>query len=453
MSNQIETNQSIQNIREDTKELSERLDRINGKMEMNAKNQSINFKDLESRMAAITRPHGALPSNTQQNPKQNQGSNNGQKYTPPTVRQEQAKAITTRTGRSYDPPPNPNVIVSDVQDTGDNDEAEVNEEIEMEDSSTVKTPVTPPKPAGMPNYAKFIKELVTDKGKMDEVKVAYLNAECSAILQNQQIPPKLEDPGSFLITCSIRSLTCKALADLGASINLKPYSVWSRAYCLVDFVILEMEEDTKVPLILRRPFFNTADTIIRVKDKENSFGVGTDRIVFNVERSIKHSYSTDESCFKIDVIDDALDQEFEEFIETEVDEELTRLGDGDIDDELFAEVMALSLDETPPEDENFERVVADGSSRVPNSVDVPPTDVELKPLPAHLEYVYLADKMLTRRERTHLVLNWEKCHFMVTEGIVMGHKVSKAGIEVDRAKIDVIAKLPPPSNVKGVLKE
>nr|XP_043633492.1 uncharacterized protein LOC122604687 [Erigeron canadensis] len=238
MSNQMETNTSIQNIREDTRQLSERLDRINGKVEMNAKNQDINFKDLESRMATITRPQGALPSNTQQNPKQNQGSNNGQKYTPPPVRQEQAKAITTRT-------------VGLIQ--------------------------------GMPNYAKFIKELVTDKARMDEVNVAYLNAECSAILQNQQIPPKLEDLGSFLITCSIRTLTCKALADLGASINLMPYSVWN---------------------------------------KEISLGVGTDRIVFNVER--------------IDVVDDALDQEFEALMETEVDEELTCLGASDIDDdELF----------------------------------------------------------------------------------------------------------------------
>jgi len=49
-----------------------------------------------------------------------------------------------------------------------------------------------------------------------------------------------------------------------------------------------------------------------------------------------------------------------------------------------------------------------------------------------------------------MVLNWEKCHFMVREGIVLGHKISYRGIEVDRAKIDVIEKLPPPLNVKGV---
>nr|GEY06159.1 reverse transcriptase domain-containing protein [Tanacetum cinerariifolium] len=60
------------------------------------------------------------------------------------------------------------------------------------------------------------------------------------------------------------------------------------------------------------------------------------------------------------------------------------------------------------------------------------------------------DKMLQRCEDTRLCLNWEKSHFMVKEGIVLGHKISKNGIEVDKAKIDVIAKLPHPTTVKGV---
>ncbi|GJT84479.1 reverse transcriptase domain-containing protein [Tanacetum coccineum] len=60
------------------------------------------------------------------------------------------------------------------------------------------------------------------------------------------------------------------------------------------------------------------------------------------------------------------------------------------------------------------------------------------------------DKMLQRCEDTNLVLNWEKCHFMVKEGIVLGHKISKSGIEVDKAKVDVIAKLPQPTTVKGI---
>ncbi|GJV59180.1 reverse transcriptase domain-containing protein [Tanacetum coccineum] len=60
------------------------------------------------------------------------------------------------------------------------------------------------------------------------------------------------------------------------------------------------------------------------------------------------------------------------------------------------------------------------------------------------------DKMLKRCEDTNLVLNWEKCHFMVKKGIVLGHKISKSEIEVDKAKVDVIAKLPHPTSVKGI---
>lgn len=60
------------------------------------------------------------------------------------------------------------------------------------------------------------------------------------------------------------------------------------------------------------------------------------------------------------------------------------------------------------------------------------------------------ENMLKRCKETNLCLNWEKSHFIVKEGIVLGHKISKSGIEVDRAKVDVIAKLPPPTTVKGV---
>nr|GEZ73630.1 hypothetical protein [Tanacetum cinerariifolium] len=60
------------------------------------------------------------------------------------------------------------------------------------------------------------------------------------------------------------------------------------------------------------------------------------------------------------------------------------------------------------------------------------------------------ERMLKRCEDTNLCLNWEKSHFMVKEGIVLGHKISKQGIEVDKAKVDVITKLPNPTTVKGI---
>ena len=58
--------------------------------------------------------------------------------------------------------------------------------------------------------------------------------------------------------------------------------------------------------------------------------------------------------------------------------------------------------------------------------------------------------VLVRCEETNLVLNWEKCHFMVQEGIVLGHRISARGIEIDMAKIEAIEKLPPPSSIKGI---
>ena len=60
------------------------------------------------------------------------------------------------------------------------------------------------------------------------------------------------------------------------------------------------------------------------------------------------------------------------------------------------------------------------------------------------------DTMLKRCVETNLVLNWKKCHFMVTECIVLGHKISSKGIEVDKAKIEITEKLPLPVNIKGI---
>ena len=60
------------------------------------------------------------------------------------------------------------------------------------------------------------------------------------------------------------------------------------------------------------------------------------------------------------------------------------------------------------------------------------------------------DTVLKRCVETNLVLNWKKCHFMVREGIVLGHKISSKGIEVDRVKVEIIEKLPPPVNIKGI---
>ena len=60
------------------------------------------------------------------------------------------------------------------------------------------------------------------------------------------------------------------------------------------------------------------------------------------------------------------------------------------------------------------------------------------------------NKVLQRCEETDLVLNWEKCHFMVNEGVILGHKISERGIEVDKAKIGAIERMPYPKDIKGI---
>ncbi|XP_022030897.1 uncharacterized protein LOC110931833 [Helianthus annuus] len=82
--------------------------------------------------------------------------------------------------------------------------------------------------AQMPKYAKFLKDILSNKKKLEELSQVTLNEECSAVLQNK-LPKKMNDPGSFTIPCLIGSLSVNnALADLGASINLMPYPVFTK---------------------------------------------------------------------------------------------------------------------------------------------------------------------------------------------------------------------------------
>ncbi|GJY05645.1 reverse transcriptase domain-containing protein [Tanacetum coccineum] len=205
--------------------------------------------------------------------------------------------------------------------------------------------------AEMPNYGKFLKELISNKHKIEQISAAFLSDESSAMIQNK-VPPKLGDPESFLIPCNFnKTFSCNALADLGASINLMPYSLYAKLSLetlkptkmsvrlanrsfqyhvriaknmLVevgkftfpaDFVILEIEEDSKVPFILGRPFLYTVDAVIRVKQKQLNLGVGTKRMSFNIDYAIKHSYSNDDTCFSIDVIDEILEEDFDALLD------------------------------------------------------------------------------------------------------------------------------------------
>ncbi|CAL1352873.1 unnamed protein product [Linum trigynum] len=183
----------------------------------------------------------------------------------------------------------------------------------------------------MPTYAKFLRELLTKKRKWADLEKVTLTSECSAVIQNK-LPEKRDDPGSFTIPCVIGGTEFnKSLCDLGAGINLMPYSVYKKLglgdvlkptritlqladrsvkipkgvvenvlvkvgkFILpTDFVILEMEDDRGVPLILGRPFLATDDALIDVGRGKLTFRVGKEEEIFNVFQ-VDHNHDEFES--------------------------------------------------------------------------------------------------------------------------------------------------------------
>ncbi|GKD86744.1 reverse transcriptase domain-containing protein, partial [Tanacetum coccineum] len=155
----------------------------------------------------------------------------------------------------------------------------------------------------IPKYQKMLKSLLSNKEKLIELANTLVSENCSGVIL-KKLPEKLGDPGNFLIPCGFNELKCKALADLGASINLMPLSVWkelglpelistrmtlelaNRDICTLkgiardvfvpigkftfpaDFVIVDYESDPRVLLILGRPFLRTARALIDVHGEE-----------------------------------------------------------------------------------------------------------------------------------------------------------------------------------------
>nr|GFB92968.1 reverse transcriptase domain-containing protein [Tanacetum cinerariifolium] len=82
-----------------------------------------------------------------------------------------------------------------------------------------------------------------------------------------------------------------------------------------DFVILQTEEDDIVPLILGRTFLHTADAIIKVKNKELNLGIREDRATFLIDKAMHHSHLNDDTCFRMDVIDDVTEDELDALLD------------------------------------------------------------------------------------------------------------------------------------------
>nr|GEZ07810.1 reverse transcriptase domain-containing protein [Tanacetum cinerariifolium] len=150
-------------------------------------------------------------------------------------------------------------------------------------------------------YPKMLKALLYNKEKLLELANTPLNENYSAVIL-KKLPEKLGDPGKFLNPCGFSELKCKALADLGASINLIPLSVWKKLVTfLVDFVIVDYESDPRVLLILGRPFLRTARALINVHREVMILRDGDERLTLNMRHETS-SYSSQPQKESIDMI-------------------------------------------------------------------------------------------------------------------------------------------------------
>ncbi|GJW36021.1 reverse transcriptase domain-containing protein [Tanacetum coccineum] len=203
----------------------------------------------------------------------------------------------------------------------------------------------------MPKFASTLKALIGNKEKLSEMARTPLNEHCSAVILNK-LPKKLGDPDKFLIPCDFPGMDeCLALADLGASINLMPLSVWKKlslpeltptcmtleladrsitqpigiaedVYLKVgkfkfpaDFVVVDFDADPRVPLILGRSFLKTGHALIDVYEGELTLRVGKEAVTFNLDQTSRYSSNYDDmTANRIDVIEMACEEYSQEVL-------------------------------------------------------------------------------------------------------------------------------------------
>lgn len=272
----------------------------------------------------------------------------------------------------------------------------------------------------MPTYAKFLKEILSKKRKIEESETVNLTEECSAIIQNK-LPPKLKDPGSFSIPCVIGSeVVKKAMCDLGASVSLMPLSLYERlgigelkstrmtlqladrsvkypagiiedvpvkvgeVYIPADFVVTEMEEDNQVPILLGRPFLATAGAIIDVKKGKLAFNVGKETVEFELAKLMKGP-SIKDSCCMIDRIDHCV-KECSLASTAHDGLEVCLVNNAGTKLEGEAKAYEELLDRTlPMKGLSVEELVKEEPTLLPKEAP----KVELKTLPSNLRYEFL----------------------------------------------------------------
>ncbi|CAN6677817.1 unnamed protein product [Malus baccata var. baccata] len=277
----------------------------------------------------------------------------------------------------------------------------------------------------VPRYAKFLKELCTTRKRMSTKEVVKVGENVSAILQ-RKLPPKCKDPGSFTIPCVIGNTRFEsAMLDLGASINVMPYSIYAsmnlgalkndgvnHLVFPTDFYVLEMDESDhapSLPILLGRPFIKTARTKIDVYSGTLSMEFDGEVVNFNLSDSIKYP-SEDHSCFSIDIIDSLAQGYLDDLNDDALEKVITRgmelktkgadssvthgihgLGHAVHPSEELIEVVA-ALESSPKLDGKYttrESIPISTNKLLPSIIQAP--ILELKPLPSHLKYIFLGE--------------------------------------------------------------
>nr|GEV80534.1 reverse transcriptase domain-containing protein [Tanacetum cinerariifolium] len=271
---------------------------------------------------------------------------NGQNSnTIPTPKVEM-KSITTRSGVAYEGPSIPTnpkkVVKRQTEETTDKEQTNFQGSTAHIQPSVV--PILKPdfRDASllMPKFASTIKSLLANKDKLFELAKIPLNENCSVMLL-KKLPEKLGDPDKFLIPCDFSRMdVCHALADVGASINLMPLSIWKnlslpeltptqltleladrfitrikgvakdvfvkvgKFHFPTDFVVVDFKADPRVPLILGRSFLRTGRALIDVYGEEITLQVNDEAVTFNLNQTTRYSFTYDDmSVNLIDVID------------------------------------------------------------------------------------------------------------------------------------------------------
>ncbi|GJU59302.1 reverse transcriptase domain-containing protein [Tanacetum coccineum] len=287
---------------------------------------------------------------------------------------------------------------------------------------------------GIPFYAERKSQTMDKPGKGSEASKIILNEQCSVVILNK-VPPKEKDPGGFTISFIIgQSGITKALADLGASISLMPYSMFLQLNLdIIDLFVLDIIKEILPPNHANsiEPILDHLSTIHEDCNNPALFAANSN----DEEKNLLQK--THGAPFHLGICFSGTEQSRYYLMEEDIWNEYYCFLDG------FPGYFQIPLALEDQEKTTFTCPYGTFAyRRMPFGLcNAPATFQRCMTTIFH---------GMSSCEEMNLVLNWEKCHFMVKEGIVLGHKISRSGIKVDKAKFDVIASLPYPTNVKGI---